>query len=155
VTATNRALTPVVGVVAMLAVTVVVAGVAGVALLDDAAPDRPAPTVALSLSASTERVSITHRGGDALDVSSLRVRVSVDGTRLAEQPPVPFFAAAGFEPGPTGPFNAAADQTWTAGETATFAVAGTNRPSIDSGATLSVTIYRQDTPVAELSTTVG
>jgi FlaG/FlaF family flagellin (archaellin) len=147
-------LTPVVGVVTMLAVTVVLASVAGAALIDDAAPSDPAPTVALSLSASTDRVSITHRGGEALDVSQLRVRVTVNGTRLAQQPPVPFFAATGFEPGPTGPFNAAADPTWTAGETATFAVAGTNRPTIGPDATLSVTIYRRDRLVAELTTEV-
>jgi FlaG/FlaF family flagellin (archaellin) len=147
--------TPVVGVVAMLAITTVLAGIAGAALLDTAATPTAGPSAALSLSATGDRVSLTHRGGDVLDVRSLRLRVAVDGTPLDRQPPVPFFAAAGFEPGPRGPFNAATDAEWSAGETGSFAVAGTNRPTLDPGDRLSVTVYADDRPVARLSTTVS
>lgn len=152
----NRGVAPVVGVVAMLAVTVVAGVVVGALLVDvaDAPSDAP-PTVAFSLSATGNRVSLTHTAGDAVDVRSLELRVSVDGTPLDVQPPVPFFAASGFEPGPTGPFNTAADAEWTPGETGTFAVAETNRPAVEPGARLAVTVYVDEVRVARLSTTVS
>ena len=153
--ASSRGVTPVVGVVVLLAVTVALGGVVGAALFDAASTPTDAPTAALSLSATENRVTLSHRGGDVLDVRTLELRVAVDGTPLDEQPPVPFFAAAGFEPGPTGPFNAATDGEWSAGETGSFAVAGTNRPRVAPGSRLSVTVYAAEVPVARLSTTVS
>ncbi|MDZ5812252.1 type IV pilin N-terminal domain-containing protein [Halorubrum sp. AD140] len=146
----DRALAPVAGVL-LLAITVVLAGgVVGVAI--DSPPD-PAPTASLSLSVSDDRVTVTHRGGDALDASELDVRVRVDGEPLARQPPVPFFSAAGFEPGPTGAFNAASDDDWRAGGSASFRVAGTNDPGIEPGRTVVVEVSVEGRQVATLEST--
>uniref|UniRef100_UPI0005B1D315 hypothetical protein n=1 Tax=Haloferax sp. ATB1 TaxID=1508454 RepID=UPI0005B1D315 len=118
----------------------------------DAADSSPTPTrpTALSLAVSGDTLSLTHEGGAPLDVDSLAIRISVDGAPLAHQPPVPFFSASGFQPGPTGPFNAAADSRWTAGETATLELAGTNDPDIELGATVTVRVFDGETPVAAL-----
>ncbi|MFC7097987.1 type IV pilin N-terminal domain-containing protein [Halobaculum marinum] len=105
-------------------------------------PAEPAPVAAVDVSVSGATVTLTHAGGDALDVRTLRVVVAVDGTPLRHQPSVPFFAQRGFRSGPTGPFNSAADPRWTAGETASFALAGTNRPQIEPGTSVEVTVYR-------------
>lgn len=145
-------MTPAVAVACLLAVTVVLAGVAGAVALQSV--PEPGSRAALTLSVSGDRVTLTHRGGDTLDVRTLRVRVTVDGVPLAAQPPVPFFAARGFESGPTGPFNVAADPRWTAGETASFAVAGTNDPVLAPGAVVVVTVTEGETTVARLRTRV-
>ncbi|WP_049908613.1 MULTISPECIES: type IV pilin N-terminal domain-containing protein [Halorubrum] len=142
---------PVAGVL-LIAITVVLAGGVATATLD--APTEPAPSAVLSLSATDDRVSIYHRGGDPIDVAAATVRVRVDGEPLDEQPPVPFFSAAGFRPGPTGPFNAASDDAWRAGDTATFRVAGTNDPTLAPGRTVTVEIAVDGQPVASLETVV-
>ncbi|QAU14374.1 type IV pilin [Halorubrum sp. BOL3-1] len=140
---------PVAGVL-LLAITVVLAGGVATAALD--APSDPAPSAMLSLSVTDDRVSIYHRGGDPVDVAAATVRVRVGGEPLDEQPPVPFFSAAGFHPGPTGPFNAASDDTWRAGDTATFRVAGTNDPTLGPGRTVAVEVTVDGRPVASLET---
>jgi len=150
----DRALAPVAGVL-LLAITVVLAGgVVTAALAAPAEPVEPAPTASLSLSAAGDRVTVTHRGGDALDASELDVRVSVDGEPLARQPPVPFFSAAGFRPGPTGAFNAASDGDWRVGESASFRIAGTNDPVLEPGRTIAVEISVGGRPVAALEAVV-
>ncbi|WP_101295282.1 type IV pilin [Halegenticoccus soli] len=149
----DRASVPAVATATLLAATILL-GAAVCAATLETVPEGPQPSAALSLSASESRLSLVHRGGDALDVRTLRLRVRVDGVLLARQPPVPFFSARGFVSGPTGPFNAASDPTWTAGETATLRVAGTNDPPIRPGARVTVRIYRGDRPLAALSATV-
>jgi FlaG/FlaF family flagellin (archaellin) len=149
----DRGFAPV-AVVVLLALTVALAGVVGAAVVGGVASAPADPTAtSLSLSVDGETVRLLHRGGDEIDVRELRLRVSVGGERLRHQPPVPFFAAAGFESGPTGPFNAAADPRWTAGETASFAVAGTNDPAPVAGATVRVRLFVGDRPVADLTAT--
>ncbi len=151
----GRAIAPVAGVL-LLAITVVLAGgVVTVALGAPAEPVEPAPTTSLSLSAIDDRITVTHRGGDALNASELDVRVSVDGEPLARQPPVPFFSAAGFRPGPTGAFNAASDDDWRVGESASFRVAGTNDPVLEPGRTVVVDISADGRPVATLEAVVN
>jgi FlaG/FlaF family flagellin (archaellin) len=150
----DRALAPVAGVL-LLAITVVLAGgVVTVALGAPADTAGPAPTASLSLSATGDRIALSHRGGDALDASELDVRVSVDGEPLARQPPVPFFSAAGFRPGPTGAFNAASDGEWRVGGSASFRVAGTNDPVLEPGRTVVVEVSVGGRPVATLETVV-
>lgn len=151
-----RALSPVVGSVLMLAVTVGLAAMIGVAVLDTTTTD-PAPQAHLSASVdpATDRITVTHHGGDSLDVRDLRVRVTVDGQPLAHQPPVPFFAAEGFASGPTGPFNSASGDYWSAGETAGFELAGTNAPLIDAGDTVEIAFYRADTILTRLPVSTG
>lgn len=154
-TASGRALAPV-GLALLVAVVVVIAGgVAGATVLGTDPLADPAPTASLSASVADDRVTLAHRGGDALDVRDLRLVVCVDGAELDRQPPVPFFSAHGFYPGPTGPFNSAADPTWRAGETASFRVAGTNAPTLASGARVEVDVYAGDHRIASLETRVA
>jgi FlaG/FlaF family flagellin (archaellin) len=140
--------------VLVIALTVGLAAVAagGLFLATDVADaDGPPARASLSLTVSDDVLSLTHRGGDALDVRRLRVAVAVDGEPLTHQPPVPFFSARGFDSGPTGPFNPSADPQWAAGETATLSVAGTNQPALSTGAVVTVRVHTGDTLVAELS----
>lgn len=140
-TVDRRGFSPVIGAVLLVGVTVVAASLVGVAVLGQASAvdDTPRHTV-LSISVEGDRIRLVHEGGDALDVRRLDVTVAVDGEPLRHQPPVPFFSARGFRPGPTGPFNVAADPTWTAGEAASFRVAGTNAPALTPGATVTVRV---------------
>jgi len=109
-------------------------------------------TVAPTLAVEGDRIALTNRGA-AVDVRRLTVRVRVDGTPLAHQPPVPFFSTSGFRPGPTGPFNAGADPTWGPGERASVRVASTNRPSIDAGDRVTVELRRGGRRLVVLSAT--
>lgn len=149
----ERSVSPLVGVVLMVAITVVLATTVGAGLTAMSAPE-PAPRAQLSASADagTDRVTVTHHGGDSLDVEALSVQIVVDGEPLASQPPVPFFAAEGFESGPTGPFNSATDGAWSAGQTAGLRLAGTNAPLLTPGDTVEITITREDATVAVLET---
>ncbi|MFW6320438.1 MAG: type IV pilin [Halohasta sp.] len=137
-TTPTRASAPIIGGVLVVGLTVVVATGVGIALLDTDSTPEPQPTAAIDLSVDGETLRFTHEQGEALDVGALSVRIAVDGEPLDDQPPVPFFSAAGFEPGPTGPFNTASDDEWTVGETASLTVAETNSPEITSGSTVSV-----------------
>ncbi|TKX86416.1 type IV pilin [Halorubrum sp. SS5] len=143
---------PVAGVL-LIAITVVLAGGVAAAALDGPSATVP-PSAVLSLSATDDRIAIDHRGGDPIDVAAVRVRVSVDGEPLDEQPPLPFFSAAGFHPGPTGPFNSAGDDTLRVGETAAFRVADTNDPTLEPGRRVTVEITADGRPVATLETVV-
>ena len=143
-----------VAVVSLVAVAVLLAVVVG-GLLADAVPTGDPRPVALGVSATDQTVQLTHRGGPMLDVRPLRLVVWVAGTRLADQPPVPFFAADGFRGGPTGAFNAAADPRWRVGEDASFRVAGSNHPTPTPGDRLRVAVYRDDRRVASVATVVG
>lgn len=153
---TDRGASPVVAVVLLVGVTVVGAAAVGSLVFGQAAAVAdPAPHAALSLSATGDRIALVHEGGEALDATTLRLRVTVNGTPLARQPPVPFFSADGFAPGPTGPFNSASDPTWTAGEVASFEVAGTNRPTLRPGVPVRVELFDGERRVASLSTEVA
>ncbi|QKG94128.1 type IV pilin N-terminal domain-containing protein [Halorubrum salinarum] len=143
---------PVAGVL-LIAITVVLAGGVAATALDGPSATVP-PSAVLSLSATDDRIAIDHRGGDPIDVAAVRVRVSVDGEPLDEQPPLPFFSAAGFHPGPTGPFNSAGDDTLRVGETAAFRVADTNDPTLEPGRRVTVEITADGRPVATLETVV-
>lgn len=151
---TRGAVTP--GQTVALAVAVLVAATGGGLLLITVAGSTSAPTpVTVSATASANgTISLYHGPGPAVTVTGLRVVVTVDGERLAHQPPIPFFAATGFQAGPTGPFNSAADPGWTAGETASFTVAGTNHPTLSAGATVIVRIFRNDRLIAVARTSV-
>lgn len=149
----RRATSAVVGVALLVLVTAILAAGVGTAVFGTV-PAEPPPQTRLSVSVEGDQVRVAHEGGDTLDVESVRIRVSVNGTRLTHQPPVPFFSAAGFLPGPTGPFNSASDSEWEVGEVGTLTVAGTNRPTIDSGATVRVVVLTDGYRIAEDETTV-
>ena len=153
----SRASAPV-GAALLVALAVVLATGVGAAPrgAGDSLPnDGDVPAASLDLAAAGDRVTVTHRGGDALDVRRVRLAVRVDGEPLARQPPVPFFSASGFSPGPTGAFNSAGTTTLRGGESAAFRVAGTNDPALEPGATLTVRVVVDDTPVATLETRVA
>jgi len=148
----TRALSPAIGVVLLVALTAALAGLVGASLGGVAPPTEPTGA-ALSLSVEGGTLRFVHRGGDALDVRDLRLRIAVDGEPLDRQPPVPFFAASGFGSGPSGPFNAAADPSWTAGEAASLRIAATNDPTPEPGATVRVTVFVDGRRLAELTGT--
>lgn len=154
---TRRALSPILGTVLLLVVTLVVAGAVGASLLDLASLEEPQRPVSLSASAdaATNRITLTHRAGPPLDVRDLEVKVVIDGRPLFHQPPVPFAGARGFAGAPTGPFNAAADPGWTAGESASIRLAGTNRPDLEPGASVTVTVFENGDQLLEVETTAG
>ncbi|QLG63545.1 type IV pilin N-terminal domain-containing protein [Halorarum salinum] len=148
----SRASAPAVGVALLLVVAVGLSAIVGAAAFDaaDSVGDPP-PSASLSLSIEDGTLVFEHGGGEALDVRELRLRVRVDGDALAHQPPVPFFSARGFVPGPTGPFNGAADPRWTAGERASLEPAGTNSPAIDPGDRVTVGVYAGDARLVRLA----
>lgn len=154
---TSRGSAPVIGGILVVALAVVLATLVGTAVLGSGSvptSPEPAPAMAVDLTVDGDTLRFTHESGDSLDVRSLSVWVSVDGEPLADQPPVPFFSASGFEPGPTGPFNSASDPEWSVGETATVTVAGTNSPTIEPGSTVSVRLTVDGKTVARTETTV-
>ena len=146
----DRAVSPVVAVVLLIAITVVgAAGVASVATsLTADAGETPTATLAVSAASETQRISLAHRGGDPLDFRNCSLAITVDGEPLAHQPPVPYFAAAGFRGTPTGPFNAAAEPVFEPGERAALMLASTNAPHLEAGDRVTVTIRRRGKRVA-------
>lgn len=153
----DRGTSPVLGVVMLVALTTILAGVIGGVFLrmpGDIQPTAPSPVVlSATVDADDQRVRLTHAGGRPLDVRTLTIRLTIDGTALRHQPPVPFFAARGFRAGPTGAFNPAADPNWTTTESVSFRLAGTNHPRITPEATVVIVIYQRDTRIARLVTT--
>uniref|UniRef100_UPI00036DED92 hypothetical protein n=1 Tax=Halarchaeum acidiphilum TaxID=489138 RepID=UPI00036DED92 len=113
----TRAIAPLVGTVVLLACCVALCGIVA-ASFAGAGSDLTAPTPAVfALSASADgTVDLVYRAGPPLDVEGLDVSVTVDGRPLRQQPAVPFVGERGFDGAPTGPFNAAADSTWRAGD---------------------------------------
>lgn len=123
----------------------------GTATLDDPTTE----FVGIAATADVDgTITLTHEHGHAIDTRQVTVRISVDGTPLDRQPPVPFFSTAGFEPGPTGPFNSAADPEWTVGEQASVTIADSNTPTLDPGDTVLIEIYEDGHPLAQAETTV-
>lgn len=148
----GRAVAPIVGVVLLLAVTVVAATAVGTAVTVEP-PIQPTNTAFEAAADADGEVRITHLRGDPIDPETLRLRVSVDGELLDEQPPVPFFSAHGFESGPDGAFNVAFEGKWRPGETASFRIAGTNDPAVRAGSSIEVELYVGAAAIATLETT--
>lgn len=153
---TDRGISTTVGSLILIALTVLLAMVVGVTV-SGSTVEESAPQVRfqLTVDSSTDRISLDHRGGTAIDVRELSMRISIDGEPLDRQPPIPFFAATGFVSGPTGPFNRASDPNWTAGDRASVAIAGSNEPGIDAGDQVRVQLFINDRLVADLRTTAS
>ena len=78
-TAEERAVSPVIGVILMVAITVILAAVIGTFVLDlGQSAGVTAPQASLSVSANTnsENISISHNGGDGLDSGQTRIIVT-------------------------------------------------------------------------------
>jgi len=156
-TGSNRATVPLIGLILLCALVVLLAASAGISLVEmgtATGSTEPITPASIALSVEDNTLHFTHEHGEALDVHALTMQIRVDGEPLERQPPLPFFAASGFESGPTGPFNSASDPTWEVGESASLTVASSNTPTLDSGTTVSVRLYRHDDPLVTLETTV-
>ena len=149
----DRGASTTVAVVVLCGVTVILGATVAGGLTGLSERAEPTPRAAVSLSVDDETLTLTHNHGDPLDMRSLRMVVSVNGEPLQHQPPVPFFSASGFDPGPTGPFNSASDSEWTVGESASLTLAGTNSPTIKPGSTVRVELYQDDTRIVTSETT--
>lgn len=146
----SRATSTAVGVVLVVALTVVTASVVAAAVWPTLPSPPPTATLELSADAGADRLRFHHRSGDAIDVDEISLRVRVDGESLTHQPPVPFFAATGFESGPEGPFNVASEGAWRAGQTASIRLAATNEPLLTAGDRVAVTVSTDGGVVADL-----
>ena len=140
-----------IAVVLLVAVTVLLSVGVGTVALEATTLGSSAPTATIDLDTTVDRIVLTHRGGDPIAVGELRIVVVVNGEPLKNQPPVPFFSAAGFRPGPTGPFNAATPNEWTVGTSASFRIAGTNDPTPTIGDRLIVRLVVDDQSIATLN----
>ncbi|SEH12995.1 Protein of unknown function [Natronorubrum sediminis] len=146
-----RALSRLVGIVALLGVTVALATMVAVGASTWSLDSSP-PTAAFSMTADGESSTITidHDGGETIDVTEVELIVDIDGDELATQPPVPFVGAVGFDGTPDGPFNAEGDTEWEPGERAAFTIAETNDPALESGETVAVALYADGYQLATL-----
>ncbi|WP_293032435.1 type IV pilin N-terminal domain-containing protein [Natronococcus sp.] len=150
----DHGIAPVIGVVLLIGVTVALATVVAVGA-GGLSPEPARTPVAFDLAADGGEGTITieHAAGDPIAVDELSVTVAVNDDPLSNQPPVPFTGATGFNQTPSGPFNAASDSTWTAGERSTISVAESNDPIVRSGDTVSVTLAVDGQQIASLETT--
>ena len=85
-TGTERAVSPVIGVILMVAITVILAAVIGTFVLDlgqDVGDSAPQSSLKVSVDANTENVTIEHKGGDALQSANTRIVVT-DGSTTNE-----------------------------------------------------------------------
>jgi len=151
----ERGVSPVVGVLVLVFVSLALSA-SVMATVQTTAPE-PAPTAQLSVTvdATENRITLTHNHGDALDVTALTVTIKIDGEPLEQQPPVPFFAAKGFESGPTGPFNSASENTFSAGERSTIRLATTNSPQLTGDSVVTVTLTTETTVLLQETTKVS
>jgi flagellin-like protein len=146
----DRAVSPVVGTVLLVTIAVLSAVVLASIVTDAGrSSDPPQATIEGSADGTENHVTLVHRGGDPLPITDVRLRVEIEGVPLTEQPPVPFFSAQGFAPGPTGPFNPSGDRTWESGEPASFRIASTNSPTPSPGDEITVLLLLDGQPVDE------
>jgi hypothetical protein len=150
---TDRGVSTALGVALVVAITAATAATAAIALAPSGPPE-PAPRAAFELrvDAGTDAIAVVHAGGDPIDPAELRLRIRVDGTPVAHQPPVPFFSARGYRSGPTGPFNRRWDGVWRAGVPASVRLAGTNT-GLAPGDRVRVRLYAGGRLVADLNAT--
>lgn len=150
----QRAIAPVLGAALLVVIVVGLAGILAITLPSVGFATEPSYTVlSASADADTNEIVLRHNGGPPIDVREIEVAVSVDGQPLARQPPVPYFATAGFVGAPTGPFNQAADPVWQTGQRVSFRIAGTNDPTLHRGDRVTIALYRDGVRVAATDTT--
>lgn len=153
---TDRGISPAVGTVTLVLLTILLVA-AGTSVVGTAPLSATTPTGSVAISAAADdsgTITVSHDGGPPIDVEATSLHVTVDGRPLATQPPVPFFSARGFEPGPTGAFNSASDPRLRVGDEASFTMAGTNAPALEAGATVEVRVVRADRVLASAETSV-
>lgn len=149
----SRAVSSVIGVVLLVALAVVLSATVLAGASVSMPESSPTASLDIAVDASADSIELSHRGGDPLDVADLDVQVRIDGEDLRHQPPVPFFAAHGFESGPEGAFNSASENTLRAGETTSFRLAKTNEPQLDAGVAVTVQITAGNSVIYDGTTT--
>ncbi|EMA42466.1 flagellin domain-containing protein [Halococcus saccharolyticus DSM 5350] len=139
----------------MLAVVVTLAGIVGVFVVGvDGQMDDP-PTATITAERETgdrydnPKIVLTHVAGDELNARDLTIRILVDGQPLEDQPVVPAPAGMdGFVGTLSAPLQKGGDNTWSAGETTSLVVAGTNSPYPSTGSSLTINFYVDGTAIA-------
>lgn len=89
VDSSDRAVSPVIGVILMVAITVILAAVVGTFVLDmGATVGDTAPRASLSVTAdaSNDVVNVSHQGGDPLNSGDTRVTISNDSESVTYEP---------------------------------------------------------------------
>lgn len=133
----ERAASTIPATVLLIAVTIALAvGLAAasgeVHAMGDAACQHQPTAVAFAVDGPQLR--LTHLAGPPIALTDAVATITVDGTPLRHQPPLPFFAARGFRAAPTGAFNSGSDGILTVGAQATLQIAATNHPLPPPGA---------------------
>lgn len=150
----DRGVAPVVGVVLLVGIALLLAGTVAVGVLQfDLSSPPPQASFEGTIDHEDGLIDLVHTGGDPVSVERIDLRVRVDGTPLEKQPPVPFFAAPGFEGGPTGPINPATSNRWHSGERSTFRVASTNDPYPTETNRTVVEIHHENGKIATIRLT--
>lgn len=78
---TDRAVSPVIGVILMVAITVILAAVIGTFVLDlgqSAGNSAPSASLTVDTDASSNVINVSHKGGDSLQAEDTRVIISND-----------------------------------------------------------------------------
>jgi len=86
---TDRAVSPVIGVILMVAITVILAAVIGTFVLDlgqSAGNSAPSASLTVSTDAASDFVNVSHKGGDTLNSGNTKVIIS-NGSATAEFTP--------------------------------------------------------------------
>lgn len=146
---TQRAVSPVVGVILLVAITLILAAAVGASLSTPELETTPTASFDLAVESESKEITLAHRGGNELNVTDLRLEIYIDGDPLTHQPPVPFFASDGFDSGPTGPFNSKHTTDWQTGERASIRLAGTNAPLLQTGSEVEVRLSTDDALIYE------
>ena len=147
----QRAIAPVIGIVLMLVVTVVLAGsIAAYLLAFPTTEGATQATISATVDIETDEFRFVHDGGDAIEVETLTIEITIDGEPLASQPPVPFVGSPGFAGSPSGPFNGGSDTRWAPGERASFRIACTNHPKPSAESTIVIKLFVDDRPFATI-----
>ena len=150
---TQRGSVPVVGTLLLVVLTVLLAVTLSTAVIGGPSTPESSPAVAVELSVDGSTLTLTQTHGEPLDIEQLSMEITVDGQPLEQQPPVPFFAASGFESKSTGAFNPSGSTELAVGESASLTVASTNSPTIEPGARVSITLYTDEGRLITVDTT--
>jgi len=111
----DRAVSPVIGVILMVAITVILAAVIGTFVLDlSNSAGNNAPSASLSVEADTAsgNIDISHEGGDGLDAAQTRVIITNESSTTKST----------YDPG-------SGSSVLSVGDTASFDMSGTSAPS--------------------------
>lgn len=151
----SRGIAPIVGVLAMLAVVTTLGGVVA-AVVPGVVDSTSVEPISIDLEhKSGDELVYTLKGGSAVDVNELELRILVNGVPLEFQPTVPSRNNHGFRGGPSGAFHAWGTTTWEPGATASLQVGGENVPTIEHGDTITTEFYLDGQLIAETSTTAS